>query len=154
MLIADLIVAVYLFLNIFYWWTLKRTVDSSRGVVRGTEQVVYTSVYPVVILVMKAIYKVGVFIWVCIMQLVANSLIYTLDQYGNTTTDLINEILQEAGLGYVDASGLTQQVIAPITSWIQNIFGFSQSPLIMLLGIAVPIFEIMLLLKLRSYRNA
>ena len=37
---------------------------------------------------------------------------------------------------------------------IQNIFGFSQSPLIMLLGIAVPIFEIMLLLKLRSYRNA
>ena len=153
-LIADLIVAVYLFLNIFYWWTLKRTVDSSRGVVRGTEQVVYTSVYPVVILVMKAIYKVGVFIWVCIMQLVANSLIYTLDQYGNTTTDLINEILQEAGLGYVDASGLTQQGIAPITSWIQNIFGFSQSPLIMLLGIAVPIFEIMLLLKLRSYRNA
>lgn len=154
MLIVDLLVAVYLFLGIFYWWTLKRTVESARGVIRGTEHTVYTSVYPVVILVIQAVYKVGMFIWACIMQIVANSLIYTVDQYGNSATDFINEILREAGLGYGDVSGLTQQIIAPINSWIQNIFGFSQNPLIMLIGIAVPIFEIMLLLKLRSYRNA
>lgn len=154
MLIADLLVAVYLSLGIFYWWTMKKTVETARGVARGTEHSVYTSVYPVVILVIQAIGKVGKFIWACIMQIVASSLIYTVDQYGNSTTDFVNEILREAGLGYGDVSGLTQQIIAPINSWIQNIFGFSQNPLIMLLGIAVPIFEIMLLMKLRSYRNA
>ena len=154
MLIADLIAAVILFLRIYFWWTLKKTVDSMRGVARGTENVLYSSVYPIVILGIQAVYKVGKFIWACVMQIAASGLMYAVDQYGNSTSDMLNEILRELGIGYGDTSGLTRMITEPVNSWIQGILGFAQNPIIMLIGISVPILEIMLLLRIRSYKNA
>ena len=80
--------------------------------------------------------------------------LYAVDQYGNSTSDMLNEILRELGIGYGDTSGLTRMITEPINSWIQGILGFAQNPIIMLIGISVPILEIMLLLRIRSYKNA
>lgn len=153
MLIADLIVAVYLGLSIYFWWTLKKTVNSMRGIVRGTETRVYSSVFPIVILGMQVAYKVIMFIGACIMQIVAGSVNYTINQYGN---EIINEFLGDLGIGYMgvgytNTADVTSKIFEPINSWIQGIFGFSQSPLVMLIGVAVPVLEIMMLLKIRSY---
>lgn len=153
MLIVDVIVAGIFFLVIYFWWTLKKTVTSMRNIARGTEYALYSSIYPVVILVIQVIDKVVRFIGTCIMQIMANGMIDTVNQYGDSTGEMINEMLQEIGLGYGDASGLTRMVTEPINTWIQNVFGFSRNPVIMLIGIAVPVFEIMLLLKIRSYKK-
>lgn len=151
MLIADLLVAGYLGLSIYFWWTLKKTVNSMQGIVRGTQKQVYSSMFPIVILGIQVAYKAIMFIWACIMQLMANGINSLVWQYADETSSQINELLWDAGIRYGDVSGLTQQVANSVNSWIQGIFGFSQSPLVMIVGVAVPVLEMMLLLKIRSY---
>ena len=57
------------------------------------------------------------------------------------------------GYGYSQSSDVIQSFLSPITEWIQSTLGFSQNPLIMVIAVTIPILEILLLIKIRSYMN-
>ena len=89
------------------------------------------------------------------MQSFANNVNMTLNQYGEEANSIAgyftNSLGLGYGLGYGTSSDLVNSLLSPVTSWIQNTFGFSQSPVMMLLAIAIPVISIVLFFKMRSY---
>ena len=124
--------------------------------VHGTGYVeMHASWYPIVIWVVQTIIK-GIGFWIaCSMQSFANNANMTLNQYGEEANSIVGYFTDSLGLGYGlgygTSSNFVNSLLSPVTSWIQNTFGFSQSPVVMLLAIAIPVSSIVLFFKIRSY---
>ena len=91
------------------------------------------------------------------MQSLANALNSSLNQYGDEASSAIGYITEQLGLGFGLGFELSSEgigtLLEPVNAWIQSVLGFNQSPLIMLLAIAVTVSSIVLLSKIRSYRS-
>lgn len=149
--------AIIIGLDIGYWRSLILTISSMKEcAVHGTGYVeMHASWYPIVIWVVQTIIK-GIGFWIaCSMQSFANNVNMTLNQYGEEANSIAgyftNSLGLGYGLGYGTSSDLVNSLLSPVTSWIQNTFGFSQSPVMMLLAIAIPVISIVLFFKMRSY---
>lgn len=150
---------IIMLLDTFYWWSLRKTAVSIKNIAIDNYQCfgMETSLYVIFVLILQTIIKSVGFLWACYMQNLANTLNGTLNQYGEEANSIAGYITDMLGLGYGfgygTASGVVNSLLAPVTAWIQNTFGFSQNPLVMLLGIAVPVSSIVLLFKIRSYKT-
>ena len=149
--------AIIIGFDIGYWRSLILTISSMKEcAVHGTGYVeMHASWYPIVIWVVQIIIK-GIGFWIaCSMQSFANNVNMTLNQYGEEANSIAgyftNSLGLGYGLGYGTSSDLVNSLLSPVTSWIQNTFGFSQSPVMMLLAIAIPVISIVLFFKMRSY---
>lgn len=144
-------------LDIGYWRSLILSISSMKEcAVHGTGYVeMHASWYPIVIWILQTIIK-GIAFWIaCSMQSFANNANMTLNQYGEEANSIVGYFTDSLGLGYGlgygTSSNFVNSLLSPVTSWIQNTFGFSQSPVVMLLAIAIPVSSIVLFFKIRSY---
>lgn len=149
--------AIIIGFDIGYWRSLILTISSMKEcAVHGTGYVeMHASWYPIVIWILQTIIK-GIGFWIaCSMQSFANNVNMTLNQYGEEANSIAgyftNSLGLGYGLGYGTSSDMVNSLLSPVTSWIQNTFGFSQSPVMMLLAIAIPVSSIILFVKMRSY---
>ena len=149
--------AIIIGLDIGYWRSLILTISSMKEcAVHGTGYVeMHASWYPIVIWILQIIIK-GIAFWIaCSMQSFANNANMTLNQYGKEANSIVGYFTDSLGLGYGlgygTSSNFVNSLLSPVTSWIQNTFGFSQSPVVMLLAIAIPVSSIVLFFKIRSY---
>lgn len=149
--------AIIIGLDIGYWRSLILTISSMKEcAVHGTGYVeMHASWYPIVIWILQTIIK-GISFWIaCSMQSFANNANMTLNQYGEEANSIVGYFTDSLGLGYGlgygTSSNFVNSLLSPVTSWIQNTFGFSQSPVVMLLAIAIPVSSIVLFFKIRSY---
>lgn len=151
--------AVILGFDIGYWRSLRKTISSMKEcAVHGTGYTeMHASMYPVIIWILQTIIKVIGFLVACYLQNLADSMNTTLYQYGEEANSIAGYLTKSLGLGYGlgygTSSDFVNSLLSPITTWIQNTFGFSQNPYIMLLAIITLIINILLFFKIRSYRE-
>ncbi len=140
---------LYSLRNTFYWLT-------ELG--KGKNVEVTAGLYPIIILVLGTSVKVISFITALWLQSVANGLNSRISGYGNAASSGIANIFSVIGFDYSyiygESSSYISGLLQPIMEWIQNTLGFSQNPLIMIIAIAIPVCEIILLNNIRSTLNA
>ena len=158
-IVVALFVILLILLDVLYWYSLNKTVSSMKKCTYGEEGEVeiHASWYPTVVLILQTITKAFAFIIACYMQSLANALNSSLNQYGDEASSAIGYITEQLGLGFGLGFELSSEgigtLLEPVNAWIQSVLGFNQSPLIMLLAIAVTVSSIVLLSKIRSYRS-
>lgn len=149
--------AIIVGFDIGYWRSLNLTIGSmSECAVHGTGYVeMHASWYAILIWIFQTIIKVVGLGIACYLQSLANNMNMTLNQYGEEVNEIVGYFTGELGLGYGlgygTSSNMVNSLLSPVTTWIQNTLGFSQSPAVMLLAIAVPVCSIILFFKIRSY---
>ena len=146
-------------LDLGYWYSIGNTFSSMKANAKGQMVEVTAGIYPIIILCINTVIKLGILGWASFLQSTANGITSTLNQYGNTTSSLFGELSSYLGFGYgygySQSSSIVQAFLNPIIEWIQNTLGFSgQSFIIMLIAVALPVLEIILLVRVRSYMNA
>ena len=124
---------------------------------KGENTEVSAGMYPIFILGINTVTRCIVLAWSSFLQMTANRITGTMNQYGDAASSSVGQIFSMFGLdyryGYSQSSDIIQSFLNPITEWIQNTLGFSQNPMIMVIAVAIPILEILLLIKVRSYMN-
>lgn len=152
--IGLILTVVISLVDICYRGSLRRIFLCMESVAKGSGDEVAVSFYPVLILGVNAVVKTVAFLWTAFWQGAANSVTHSMYGYGDAASSLVAGILSSMGIdygyGYGQTSSLMRYLIAPMEEWIQNKFGFKENPVIMMLAIAIPICEIILLSKLRS----
>lgn len=145
-----LLVAVCMLVELYYWWSIWKLFSSMHQNAKGVKTEICAGIYPIFVLGINAIIKAGSFAVASFMQFTANNITGLLNQYSDDTY-WANEILMDAlGNEWGISSEVLRAIIKPVNEWIQSTLGFSQSPIIMIIVIAIPIIEILLLVKLRS----
>lgn len=152
--ILILIIAAF---DIGYWYSLSKLFSVMKADAKGENTEVTAGMYPVFILGINAVVRCITLAWSSFLQMTANQITGTMNQYGDTASSYVGQIFSMLGLGYgygySQSSDIIQSFLSPITEWIQSTLGFSQNPLIMVIAVAIPILEILLLIKIRSYMN-
>ena len=122
---------------------------------KGANTEVSAGMYPVFILGINVVIRGITLAWSSFLQMTANQITGTMN--GDAASSYVGQIFSMFGLdygyGYSQSSDIIQYFLSPITEWIQSTLGFSQNPLIMVIAVAIPILEILLLIKIRSYMN-
>jgi hypothetical protein len=154
---VDIIIIMLLCGQLFYWITLRMTTSRTKQIASGSTEPIYTSFYIIFILCLNVITKVCIFIWLNIEKSTVDAAIDFINTYGNSISSLVANILRESGLnysyGYEASSSLINLFISPVTSWIQSTFGIGLDVPGMLLAIAVPVCEIIILSRMQSDKN-
>ncbi len=152
-----LFLAIIIFLDLFYWGSVMRIFSGMTANAKGHETTVKVGIYPIVILGVNAVIRLVVFTWASFLQMTANQITGTLNQYGYNTSSAIGEMFADAGLGYDlgygQSSAFVQSILNPVNGGVQNILGYGQNPLIMIIALAIPVLEMILLIKLHSYMS-
>lgn len=152
---AALIILLVMGIDIGYWCSLGNILSTLKVNARKGYKKLKIGVYPIAVLGINALVKAAMFAWASFLQSTANSINGQLNQYGSAASSIVGEVFGELGFGYEtgyswSSSGI-QSLLNPITSWVQKTLGFSQNPLIMIIAIVIPVLEMLLLIKLRSY---
>lgn len=149
-----LIIAAF---DIGYWYSLSKLFSVMKADAKGANTEVSAGMYPVFILGINVVIRGITLAWSSFLQMTANQITGTMNQYGDAASSYVGQIFSMFGLdygyGYSQSSDIIQYFLSPITEWIQSTLGFSQNPLIMVIAVAIPILEILLLIKIRSYMN-
>lgn len=153
-----LAILIIFILDICYWISISKILSAMKANAKKGWKAVTAGIYPVFILGCYTASKCISFIWACMKQSAADSINGSLNQYGNTASSFVGDLFAGYGLGFnngysISSSGI-RSILNPITGWIQDKLGFSENPVIMLIGIAIPVLEILLLLKIRSCQSA
>lgn len=155
---ATFLVIVFAVFDLLYWYSLNKTFSGMRAIAKGYVAKVRAGIYPIVILCINSVIKLGMLGWASFLQTTANGITSTLNQYGNETSSLFGELSYYLGLGYGfgygQSSSIIQSFLNPIIEWVQSTLGYSQSVIIMVIAVVIPILEIILLVKIRSYMDA
>lgn len=153
--LAAFIILVVACLDLYYWWSIKKLFYSMRQNAKGLREEVTVGIYPIIILTLNAVAKALFFSFASYMQYTVNNITGTLNQYGEEASGLAGLFTDWLGLGYgygqSQVSDWTQSFLNPINQWLQGTFGFGENPLIMGIAIAIPVLEILMLIKLRSF---
>lgn len=150
---------VILGFDIGYWRSLSKTISSMKEcAVHGTGYTeMHASMYPIIIWILQTIIKTIGFLVACYLQNLANNMNSTLNQYGEEANSIVGYLTDSLGLGYSfgygTSSDIVNSLLNPVTTWIQNTFGFSENPYIMLLTIIILVSNILLFFKIRSYQE-
>lgn len=148
---------ILILLDLFYWSALNRMAGCVKEMAYGKETPIYSGVYPIVILFLNVLFRGVIFTILSYIQNTANNAVNSINQYGNQVTSSLANIFNlfgvDYGYGYETSSSLVQSFISPVNEWIETTFGFGQSTFAMLLSISIPICEIVLLVKLNSYKE-
>lgn len=145
------LVVIAAFFLMGYWWCLRNMFYSMNLTAKGEESEVTVGIYPIIVSGILAAYKFIQLISAIIMQKIANSLTSGITGASNS---LVGGVLSNFGLESVlgdTASSLTNSFLSPITEGIQKTLGFKSNPLIMLVAVAIPVMEIMLLHRVRKF---
>lgn len=153
-----LIGIAFVCMDLAYWYSLHGTFLKLTHLGWGEDVEVTSGIYPVLVLILGTIAKIISLIWSFWLQSVANGVNSKLNGYGNAASSEIANFFSMAGLdyGYVygESSSYINSLLRPIMEWIQSILGFSQNPLLMIIAIAIPICEIILLNNIRYTRRS
>ena len=145
-------------IDLGYLYSLHNTFLRLTQLGKGENVEVTAGLYPIFALVLGAIVKVISFIWALWLQSVANGLNSRISGYGNAASSEVANFFSMLGLNYSyvygESSSFIRGLLQPIMDWIQSILGFSQNPFIMLIAIAIPVCEIILLNNIRYTHNA
>lgn len=156
-MLAYLLVFIIAALDIGYLCSIGSIFGRMKANAKGQRVEITAGIYPLFILCIKTLIKFGMLGWAIFLQSTANEIINTLNQYGNTTSSLVGEISSYLGLGYgygySQSSSVIQSFLNPVIEWIQNTLGYSRNFIIMLIAVALPVLEILLLVKVRSYMH-
>lgn len=154
-----LLIFIIALVDLGYWYSIGNTFSSMKANAKGQLVEVTAGIYPILILCINSVIKLGILGWASFLQATANGITSTLNQYGNATSSLFGELSSYLGFGYgygySQSSSIVQAFLSPIIEWIQNTLGFSGQGLItMVIAVALPILEIILLVRVRSYMDA
>ena len=151
------LVLIFAAFDIGYWCSLSKLFSVMKADAKGENTEVSAGMYPIFILGINTVTRCIVLAWSSFLQMTANRITGTMNQYGDASSSSVGQIFSMFGLdygyGYSQSSDIIQSFLNPITEWIQNTLGFSQNPMIMVIAVAIPILEILLLIKVRSYMN-
>lgn len=152
-----LILALVMALDLYYWWSIWKMFHSMQRNTRGITEEVHAGIYPIFILGINVFIKVALFAFASFMQATADNLTGTLNQYGNSASSAAGMFTNMLGLGYGlgwgQSSEFIQSILQPINEAIQESLGYSQNPFLMIVAIVIPVLEILLLIKLRSFAD-
>ena len=151
-----LIALILVTMDVAYWWSLGSILSSITKNAKNEVRTLKAGIYPMLVLGVNVVLKTASFTWASFLQSTANSVNGSLNEYGNMTSSIVGSLFGDLGLGYDTGYGWTssiaQSIISPITEWVQSNLGFSQNPFIMMIAIAIPVLEIILLSKVRASR--
>lgn len=140
-----------------YYVTLAKTIESLGKAAKGERGGISTYIYSMVGLGLIAFRKLMNLIGSLILAATAREITNGMYGYGNDFSSYIGRLFDEAGLGYGygyrASSSLAQSVIQPLADWIQKTLGFSTNPLILVVAVAMPVLEIIILVQIRTAEN-
>ncbi|MDO4324303.1 MAG: hypothetical protein Q4C61_17470 [Lachnospiraceae bacterium] len=143
--------------DICYIGSLRKTTLCTEKIIKGDGESVTVSFYPVLVLGFNVMIKTVGFLWAAFWQSAANAVTNSMYGYGDEASSLMAGFFSSLGIdygySYGQSSSFIQSLLSPVEAWIQSKFGFNENPLVMLLAIAIPVCEIILLRRVRSFKG-
>lgn len=153
--VVNVMIVILAIFSVAYWCCISAMLNKMKTNAKGIYAKVSVGIFPIVVLALNAVIKLFTFGVASSLQSTANNINSTLNEYGTSASSFMGSLSSLFGLGYEygysETSSIIQSFLDPITHWIQSVLGYSQSPIIMVIAFVIPILEIILLTKVRSY---
>lgn len=163
---------IVILLDLFYYGVLYKMALCIKQISNGLKNTIDLFVYPLCILSLNVVFRSLIFAVISYERYAVSSTIDSMGQYGEDVVNFLLSVLYTFGVefeleGFIDMLGnlyymiddfvydippsVANLLFARIEGWLQTTFGFGQTGFAMMLLLAVPIFEMIVLSKLNSY---